>query len=250
MRKKTSIRKYIAKTGLSFLLSLSIFSCSVYAATYDNGWYKVNGVYVNPNGTEIPGAYKRGIDISSHQGVIDWEKVAKDDVNFAFIRCGSSTTLSSADDKFEYNCENAIKNGIPIGIYYRTNAQTPEVARCEAYYTLSRISKYTITYPVAIDVEGNSIANLSKEQLTENIIAFCEVIKEAGYIPCVYASTSWFNHKIGEIPYKKWVAQYNSACNISGKISFWQCSCRGRIDGISGNVDIDFQIKFPKKKSR
>lgn len=240
--------KRILKIFISFCLCISI-STPIYATEadyYDKGWKRVRGVYVDNNGVEVPGAYKRGIDVSSFQGTIDWAKVAKDDVSFAFIRCGSSKMGNSGDDYFNYNCRNALLNGIPIGIYYRTNAQTPEVAALEAQYVLERVKRFKITYPIAIDVEGPSIANLSRKELDANITAFCEIIKEAGYIPCIYSSTSWFRDKIGNLPYKKWVAQYGNECNLEDKISFWQCTSHGKIDGIDGRVDIDFQIKFSK----
>lgn len=200
---------------------------------------KVNGVYINKYGEEIPGVRKRGIDISAYQKDIDWEEVARDDVSFVFIRCAN--TNQGIDETFETNAKGALKNGIPIGIYYRSTALTKKQALLEAKYTIQEAKKYHVTYPLVIDVEGYPMSELSKENLREIIKVFCEEVKSAGYEPMIYASKDWFENRIGNLPYRRWVAQYNSECTYNGKRSFWQCSSKGKIRGIKGNVDIDFQ---------
>lgn len=162
----------------------------------------------------------KGIDVSKYQGEIDWEKVADDDVEYAFIRLGIrgySEGEIMEDETFEDNIKGARQNDIDVGVYFFTQATSVEEAEEEAQYVLDTIEPYKVTYPVVIDVEAvnNSDARtkeLTKEERTEYCIAFCEMIKNAGYTPMIYGNLKTFMllldlEQLEE--YEKWFALYD-----------------------------------------
>ncbi|MDE6686329.1 MAG: hypothetical protein K2K17_03325, partial [Lachnospiraceae bacterium] len=145
--------------------------------------------YTSQNGTSA----RKGIDVSQHQGDIDWEQVAASGVELAIIRAGIrgyGTGALVTDEYFERNMEGAAANGIDIGVYFFTQAITVEEALEEAQYVLELIAPYDITYPIVIDVENpnaSARANaLTQAQRTEIVSAFCDAIAEAGYTPMIY----------------------------------------------------------------
>lgn len=196
------------------------------------------------------------IDISEHQGLIDWDTCPTDNV---IIRA-SYTSIGSkfkrkTDKYFKRNIKGA--RGRKIGVYHFSQAKTEEEARAEARYLLKRIEPYKkdITLPVAIDWEFNDRLTskfAAKNGMKANgkiIAAFCNVIKAAGYEPMVYANLSTLNGYLPHNLYKKWkiwVAQYNSTCQYAYKYYLWQYTSEGRVLGISGLVDLD---KFYTKSS-
>ena len=237
---KTMIQKL-----LSILLTISLFCLlfahPAYATTadyYDVGFLPYEGNYINTKFEEIPNAYARGIDVSVYQGKIDWEAVAKDDISFAFIRCGASS--SGPDTAYDYNAEQATANGIAIGVYYRTLAKNKEMAELEALYTVQCAQRYHVTLPLIIDVEGSSMAELGKDRLKEIVSTFCDTVEKYGYESMIYASKSFMENYIDDVPYRKWIAQYGDYCTYTGEhMECWQCSSHGCVMGIEGRVDID-----------
>lgn len=195
---------------------------------------------------------KNIIDVSTFQGDINWAKV-KGNCDGAIIRTGfrgygSKGTLST-DARFKKNIAEATAQGIPIGVYFFTQALNEAEAKAEAQYVLDLIKGYKITYPVYIDIEySNAKANgradkLSKAVRTSNAIAFLETIKAAGYIPGVYASKHWFENMLDDSrlsAYTHWVAHYASKCGYGGKYDMWQYTDSGSVPGISGNVDKNY----------
>ena len=191
----------------------------------------------------------KGIDVSRFQGEIDWEQVAADGVQFAFIRVGNRGYGSGKlvyDEQFEANIEGANKAGIKVGVYFFTQATTPVEAVEEASMVLMLCNQYKISFPLYIDTEGaggNGRADgLDVEARTAVCTAFCETIENAGYTAGVYASKNWFLTRMGPIAYDKWVAQYNVTCDLEDA-AFWQASSSGVLPGIAGRVDIDYQYK-------
>ena len=195
---------------------------------------------------------KNVIDVSTWQGDINWAKV-KGNCDGAIIRAGyrgygSKGTLAT-DARFKKNIKDATAQGIPVGVYFLSQALNEAEAREEAEYVLDLIKDYKITYPVYIDIEyGEANAKgradkLNKTVRTTNAIAFLETIKKAGYIPGVYSSTSWFRDNLEDsrlTAYSHWVAHYAAKCGYTGKYDMWQYSDSGTIPGISGNVDKNF----------
>lgn len=181
----------------------------------------------------------RGIDVSSYQGAIDWEAVATDDVNFAFIRCKSAIT--DVDELFDYNMENAIKNGIPVSTYYYSGATTDEEIKAETMYILKKVQPYKISLPIVLDIEGPEMAALSQERLQRNIQIFSDLITQAGYTPMIYSGSYFFRDHIGQIPTRKWIACYKSNCiGKDAMTRYWQYSSKGKVNGIVGNVDLNY----------
>lgn len=207
-----------------------------------------------------------GIDVSHHQGTIDWKKVKNSNVDFAMIRAGfrgygSSGSLNK-DTQFDYNARNAINNGIDIGIYFFSQATNVVEAREEANFTLELIKNYKITYPVVIDVEYATEAhtgradNISPTVRTQIVMEFCKIIQQAGYTPMFYAD-KWFatsNLDMAQLQnnYDYWLAHYTGAMqsnpllkpsDCTYKYTMWQYTSSGVIDGISGNVDLNIAYK-------
>ena len=201
-------------------------------------------------GTTKQAGTKKGIDVSSYQGKIDWESVSKAGVDFAIIRVGLrgyQTGKIVRDDRFEENIRGALNNGIPVGVYFYTQAINTDEAIKEAQFVLERVEKYNIRYPIYVDTETSSgkngrADNLSRTARTQIIKAFCNEIRKNGYKAGVYASKSWFENQLtaSELSdYEIWVAQYNSACTYTGIYDMWQYTSKGRVAGITGNVDMD-----------
>lgn len=199
-----------------------------------------------------------GVDVSEWQYVIDWAKARNGGVDFAIIRCGyrggSAGTLAT-DNYFKRNIEGAIANGIPVGIYFFSQALTTAEAVEEADYVISLIKDYEVTLPVFIDFEYqkgfrmNSIIGTStskKTKATNNIIAFIKEMQANGYESGVYASTNCYNTnmypaKIEEAGGIFWIAQYNTSCTYTKTpYSIWQHTSSGTVPGMSGKIDCNF----------
>ena len=188
-----------------------------------------------------------GIDVSKHNGSIDWEKVKNSGVSFAIIRCGyrgSATGVMVDDPKFKENIQGATAAGLKVGVYYFSQAVNGVEAVEEASAAISRISGYKISYPVFIDVEaaGGRADGLSSAERTEVVQAFCKTVQDSGYTAGVYANKNWLGSEMNTGSfggYNIWLAQYAAAPTYNGRYELWQYSSTGRIDGISGNVDLN-----------
>ena len=195
-----------------------------------------------------------GIDVSSHQGLIDWAQVAGAGVDFAMIRAGYrgyyNPTLNQ-DAYFEYNMENALANGLEVGVYFFSQAVTVEEAREEAYQLLEWIEDYDITYPVvfdweSVDDEYSRTRDTDGETVTECALAFCQIIEEAGYLPMTYGSPTKIYAggidltQLQDYPF--WLAHYTTdwvPTSFRYHYHMWQYSSDGSVPGIEGRVDLD-----------
>lgn len=192
-----------------------------------------------------------GIDVSKWQGKIDWEKVKADGVKFAMIRLGygSKDGNSCGTDKyFAQNVANAVKAGVDVGCYFYSYALSVEAARKEAEYVVNVLSKYkgVFTYPVAFDIEDKSQAGLGKAVLTDMVIAFGDTIEKAGYYCSVYCNLNWLKNYLDDSKlarFDHWLAQWADSPTYTGAFGMWQRSSTGKVDGISGNVDLDVAYK-------
>ena len=194
---------------------------------------------------------KVGIDVSTFQGTIDWNKVKAAGIDFALIRVGYrgyGTAKLMMDVYFERNLQGATAAGIDCGVYFFTQAITEAEAREEAQYTLKAIQGYKVSYPVIIDTEyittndGVPRANgLSASVRTNVVNAFCDEVRKAGYYPMVYADKNWLtNHLESErLTADVWLAQYNSTVTYAGEYKIWQYTSAGRVNGISTAVDMN-----------
>ena len=202
--------------------------------------------YTSPDGVEA----LKGIDVSKYQGKIDWERVKADGVDFAIIRLGYRGYTKGQifrDARWEENIQGALDAGIQVGVYFFSQAINEEEAVREAQVVLDAIEGYDITFPVVYDVEeaGSSAARtngLSVAQRTANTIAFCETVADAGYRPMIYSYTRVLAAMLDLsqlTQYDKWVAQYYDAPFFPYEYQMWQYSSTGKVDGISGNVDMN-----------
>ena len=206
-----------------------------------NAWKKVNGVYQMPDGSAINNVLFRGIDVSRWQGDINWSQVAADDVSFVML---GTRSKGAVDPYFHRNIQQASAAGVKVGVYIYSLAMAPEMAVEEANFVLNLIHDYPVSYPVAFDMEDSTQGTLSKDELAAIANAFCGRISEAGYYPVIYANDNWLANKLdmSKMNYPVWVARYSAKPAYQNPV-MWQATSTGAVNGISGNVDIDFQFK-------
>ena len=193
-----------------------------------------------------------GIDVSVFNLQIDWKAVKNDGVDFAFIRAGGRYGASGKiyyDDFFDYNMKNAGLAGIDRGVYFFTQAITPEEAVAEADYTISLAKKYNVELPIVIDTEnlaGCRHSEISVQERTDVVKAFCEEVKRQGYTPMIYSNLLWLENQLDMSQlsgYKVWVAQYYDRCTYDGDYDYWQYTSSGSINGIKTKVDMNMKSK-------
>lgn len=185
----------------------------------------------------------KGIDVSYAQGKIDWAKL-KGKIDFAILRCGYGGDYPLQDDlQFINNVKGCEKNGIPYGVYLYSYATNAEKAKSEALHTLRLLKGRVPQLPVFYDLEEKRISVLGKAKILEIAKTFCFEIEKAGYEYGTYANKSWFENYLTDKWYDgkvKWLAQYNKDVTYKGKYDIWQYTSSGRIDGIEGNVDMNY----------
>ena len=190
----------------------------------------------------------KGIDVSKHQGNIDWTKVAADGVVFAFIRVGYGTEGKLVEDEyFEQNVKGALQAGIKVGVYFYSQAITDEELLEEANLVLEKVKPYNIELPIVFDVEkvsgGKGRANeLSVEERTRLTALFCQTIQDAGYKPMIYHNMEMgtLMLDLGQLEqYDKWFAYYNDDLYYPYAYKVWQYSEKGAVDGINEEVDLN-----------
>lgn len=196
----------------------------------------------------------KGIDVSKYQDKIDWEKVASDEVEYAFIRLGIRGYTEGdiiEDETFEDNIKGALKNDIDVGVYFFTQALSEEEAEEEAAYVIESIAPYQVKYPIVLDVESVTSTkargnDLTREERTQYCITFCEKIKEAGYTPMIYGNLKTFTLllNIEELEdYDKWFAYYDESYYFPYDFKIWQYTNKGKVAGIKGDVDLNISFE-------
>lgn len=203
--------------------------------------------YYDPNYTTAI-----GIDVSRHQGTIDWQKVAASGmVEFAFIRVGGRFAESGDfydDAEFQRNIEGAQAAGIKVGVYFYSTAISVEEAIQDAEFVLEKIRPYSLEYPVVFDWEilskTSRNANISKETLTAAALAFCQRIEQEWYTPMIYMGldTGYNRLDLSQLTdYDFWFAQYNSRNQPDMYYNYriWQYTDSGTVPGIEGKVDMN-----------
>ena len=183
---------------------------------------------------------KKVIDVSEHQGTINWEKV-KPNIDGAILRCGYGDDITSQDDKqFTRNLSECERLNIPRGVYLYSYAKTENQAKSELAHILRLIKGHKLQLPIYIDCEQPGTESFAAKACK----IICEGIKAAGFTAGVYASTNWWNNYLTSVTeYTRWVAQYNTVCTYKGSYDMWQYTDNGRIDGISGSVDVSYCYK-------
>ncbi|MBE5883468.1 MAG: hypothetical protein E7291_03440 [Lachnospiraceae bacterium] len=195
------------------------------------------------------GRSKVGIDVSKWQGEIDWDKVKNAGVEFAIIRAGYRGSVTGSivvDPYFHANMKGAASAGIPVGVYFFTQAVNEVEAVEEASAVLKLVQPYQLDYSIYIDTEGaggNGRAD-GLDVATRTLVceAFCRTVENGGYDAGVYASRNWLNNNLETARldnYDIWLAEYRSVPLYQGYYQMWQHTSKGKIDGIEGNVDLN-----------
>ena len=191
-----------------------------------------------------------GIDVSVWQGEIDWEQVGKSGVDYAVIRAGYGNLATQKDRYFEDNITGATNAGLDCGVYWYSYANSPEDAVLEAEACYEVIKDYSFSYPVYFDIEDQSLADLSKQELGEIVKAFCSTLEEKGYYVGIKSYANFLNTRLDASLYSKydvWVAHYGvSKPSFSKNYNMWQFSNEGTIGGITGTVNCNYAyLDFP-----
>ena len=191
----------------------------------------------------------KGIDVSSWQGKPDWPKVSNSGVKFAILRIHQK---SGTDASFEHNYKGCKSNGILIGGYKYSYALTPAQAIDEAENLISVLGGRGLDFPVFYDLEWSQQRSLGKQAIENIAVAFLTRIKKAGYKVGIYCNLDWYNNVLSDAlkQYDCWIARYpaddNGTVQTRLKPSVgvgWQYSSKGKVPGISGNVDMDVFYK-------
>ena len=258
---------------LSHVPAITTFGAEPGYDTYVT-WTRANGpksytYREQPSGkseiVQVPNTTGVGIDVSEHQGKIDWAKVKADGVTFAIIRCGYGSDYTSQDDDyFLENVRGAQANGIPFGVYlysYATKATgAAPSAQSEAAHVLRQLkaaglSPSKLALPVFYDLEEDAQWELSASRVGTLAEAFCSVLSSQGYKVGIYANQNWWKNKLTDPVFErsgwaKWVAQYykkdkgTSPAGISDQ-QYWQFTDCGKVNGIPGYVDVNFSYAPP-----
>jgi len=239
------------------------------------GWQNIDGrrYYYLLNGKPVTGAQViqgasyvfdgsgalqqkvKGIDISTYQSAINWSQARNSGIHFAMIRAGYrgyGSGILVEDDKFRIHAQGAQAAGVKVGVYYFSQAINEREAVEEASAAIAIARKYGISvgYPIAIDIEySNSARNgradgISGAQRTAVARAFCDTVRNAGFVPMIYASKSWFENpnflNISQLSsYRIWLAHWTEQTSYKGRIDIWQYTSSGSVPGVSGRVDMN-----------
>lgn len=189
---------------------------------------------------------RRGIDVSKWQGQIDWHEVKRDDIRFAMLRIGYGSADGTArrDPFFSRNIKEALEVSMPVGVYFYSYARTKEAAKREADWVIRELEPYRgrILYPIAMDIEDNSLEDLGKRANTEHVKEFCNTLHDADYYPMYYTYLSFLESFLeydSLREYELWLADYSYDAPHTYDYGMLQYSDDGRIRGIRGNVDLD-----------
>lgn len=186
---------------------------------------------------------KIGIDISTWQGIVDFDKLKEAGVEFVFIRVGWGYQGEyKLDKQFERNISEANRVGIPAGIYFYSYASTPEESINDALWVVEQLKGYKVDLPIAYDWEdwdAFNDYNVSFYGLTHTAEVFLDTVGMFGYDGLLYSSKTYLEKIWLDIDYEIWLAHYTSKSNYKGEYRFWQLCNNGRVDGINGDVDID-----------
>lgn len=210
-----------------------------------------------------------GIDVSEHNKTIDFNKVKADGIDFVYVRVGYTGYTKSKfslnfDPYYQTNIANALAAGLQVGVYWYSQALNESEASQEADMLLNAIAGYNVTLPVVDDYEFAGVgdsgrldsANLSKDQMTANSLAFLNTVAQRGYVPCLYANKSFLENRVNASQIaqvaKIWLAHYNTVTGYAGDYEYWQFTSDGKVDGISGRVDMNvwYQGAMPNISAR
>ena len=195
-----------------------------------------------------------GVDVSAHQGEIDWTAVAADGVDFAMIRLGYRGYTEGGlylDDYFLQNLQGAMAAGLEVGVYFFSQAISEEEALEEAAFVLEALEEHSLGCPVAFDWEfispgrGARTDGMDGDTLTRCALAFCGRLEEAGCLPMVYYNKGlgYLTYDLSRLTdYPVWLAEYDTVPDFFYRFDLWQYTNKGTVAGISGDVDLDLAL--------
>lgn len=262
--------KNVFRRCLSLLLAVLMLGVTAAAAADDDpltgriarsrqqGAIRTNEVYTHDARFAEGYDIETMIDVSNHNGTVNWAAVAAGGVHYAMLRIGfrgyGDAGNIREDTQFAANIRAAQAAGIQVGVYFYTQATNNAEAVEEADFVLQKLSGYDLQLPVAFDCEyaesgGKYVgrfyeANLTKNQTADLCLAFCDRIAAGGYDAMIYANPYMFTSRINVArlggKYPVWLAAYRSSANYDGDYIMWQYTSKGSVSGVSGNVDMSF----------
>ena len=195
----------------------------------------------------------KGMDVSSYQGKINWQRVKEAGIKFAIFR--STVRGGEMDSQFENNYAGAKKVGIPFSIYHFSYATSAAQSKRDAQNLINKLKGRKM--PIYLDVEWETQMSMGKRAVTDIGIAFVKTCKEAGYECNIYSNTDWYLHhfypqEFIDLGCKFWLAAYGRDTGVpdmrykpnKGEY-IWQYTSKGRVDGVDGNVDLDIMYGTP-----
>ena len=222
--------------------------------------YKPSDFFEEDGVVKYRGEYTRGINVSDQMGDIDWQQVKDSGVDYAMIRVGfrgKMLGLINPDTKFKQNIEGAMEAGLPVGVYFFSQAVTDAEADDEAAFVLEQIRGKSMKYPVAIywkyatkddgsQDENARTTRCNGEQITGFIDTFCNKINGAGFTPCYYAGKDMAYNKLNLsrlANYTLWYAEYKPVPSFYYEYKMWQYTEEAEVPGISGKVPVTLSLK-------
>ena len=259
------LKLFLASLALMVLASISVFvfpsNAEAAQSLTENSWRYEDGqlvaggdsseedeIAILSMGTLPDGVTAQGIDVSEHQGRIDWDAVKASGIDFAILRVGFGAPSwgGRVDHQFSRNISECERLGIPYGVYIYSYAFDDQQAADEASMVIDCLSGHNPRLPVYYDLEDNKIiADGRQSGIASRAQVFCNTISAAGFKPGIYANLYWFNYILTDSVFKSsswdhWIAQYNSKCDYTGIYSIWQYKSNGTVSGINGNVDMNY----------
>lgn len=247
---KKSIKKI-----MSLLLAGTMLVTPITASAFTGSSNFMDKTYTHQD-RFVSSGIQQGIDVSYHNGTLDWSTIKAAGVDFAILRAayrgyGTEGTLVR-DAKFAEYMQGAMSQGIPVGAYIYSQAITTAEAVQEANYILNIVRGYSLDLPIVFDYEFAGVktgrldsawssGKLNKSKMTDIALAFCDTIKNAGYDAMVYANKTFLSknldHELIEnAGYDVWLAHYTTNTNYAGDYKIWQYTSSGKIPGIANKV--------------
>ena len=222
--------------------------------------YDLNAFHYDENGYKVyyiddQIASCEGIDLSEHQGDVDFEQVKESGIDYVILRVGGrgygEEGTIYADDKFSTYYHDAKAAGLDVGVYFFSQAITVEEAVEEANFTIDAIKDLEIDYPVVfdwepIDTDNARTDDVSGELLTDMALSFLDTVKDAGYEPMWYTNTSllYYRYDLERMKnYDLWIADYEDYPSAYYYFTMWQYTAYSFVPGVEGDVDINICFK-------
>ena len=250
------VQQYAARTaGSSDYFSFGSYTLQqledVPPLSWDNGAFRLVGDRMTYTGAAKVSV---GIDVSYHQGTIDWKKVAGDGIDFAMLRAGGRYYGSGKvfeDKQFRRNLQGALDAGLEVGVYFFSQATTPQEGLEEARFLLQLLEEVSYQGTVVfdwenIDYDTARTDGVGSAAVTGAALAFCQAVEKAGHQPMIYFNRyiAYLHYDLEEVAqYPFWIAEYGSSPNFRYDFQIWQYTDSGKVDGIQGGVDMNIRLK-------